>query len=131
MAPKNDLSDRRSTATAAKANMIEVYRAAQLAAAPRLAELQSQRAAVAEARTLRHAARDERKREEKIFLATQTEEALAAAQVEAEEAAARIALLAAKETEDAMMKSIVSDFADRKAARDLRYANRKSAARRG
>lgn len=131
MMNKNDLTDRRGTANSAKAAMIETYRAAQAAAAPRLLELQRERAAVAEARKQRHEIRDAKKREEKAYLASQTEKALAAAAEAAAIAEAEAAATAAREAQDAMINSIVNDHADRKAARDQRYANRKAAARRG
>lgn len=128
---KNDLTDRQANAKAAKASMIDQHRAAAKADAPRLAELQKQRAEVAAARQARHAIRDERKRAEKAYAASQTEKALSAAREAEALRAAETAAGAAVEAHAAMINRIVSDHADRKAARDERYANRKAAVRRG
>lgn len=63
-------------------------------------------------------------------LASQTEKALRAAHEAAVALAAEEAALSIKEAQAAMIKAIVTDHAERKSARDLRYANRKAAARR-
>jgi hypothetical protein len=124
---KNDLTDRQANAKAARASMIEAQLAAAKADAPRLAEMQKQRAEIASARDARHAERDERKRAEKARLASQTEKALAAAREAQALRDAEAAAGAAQEAHSAMINRIVSDHADRKAARDERYANRKAA----
>ena len=125
---KNDLMTRQANAKAARAQLVNSHKAAAAAAAPAQAELMSERVVLAEARKARHDLRDERKRTERAYLASQTEKALTAAREAAAAKAAEEALLAAQAAQSAMIKSIVSDHADRKSARDQRYANRKAAA---
>lgn len=129
MMKQNDLSKRLANANAAKAGLIETYRSAKTIDTERLKQALQVRADVAEARKQRHAIRDEKKREEKAYLATQTEKALRLAREAAEVAASEAASLATREAQAAMISSIVSDHNDRKASRDDRYAKRKAAAR--
>lgn len=129
MFKKNDLADRQANAKTARAQLLLSHKTAVDAAAPGRADLLKQRAELAEARKERHALRDERKRTERAYLATQTEKALALAQERASAQAAADAALAHEAAQSAMIKAIILDHADRKSARDLRYANRKAAAR--
>lgn len=129
MFKKNDLMARQANAKASRAQMLEAHRLATEAAAPGQEELLRQRVELAAARRDRHALRDERKRSERAYLASQTVNALKKAKDLAAAQAAADAAQAIKDANSAMIKSIVTDHAERKSARDLRYANRKAAAR--
>lgn len=127
MFKQNDLLDRQANAKASRAQMLAAYRAA--AIAPVRADLMQQRVEINAARKDRHAIRDENKRVEKAYLASQTDKALREARETAAIKEAEDAAQASKEAHSAMINAIVTSHADRKSARDLRYANRKSAAR--
>lgn len=129
MMNKNDLSKRLANANAAKAGLIETYRSAKTTDTERLKQALQLRADVAEARKQRHMIRDAQKREEKAYLATQTDKALQLAREAEELAAAEASSLATREAQAAMISSIVSDHNDRRASRDERYAKRKASAR--
>lgn len=129
MFKKNDLLDRQANARASRDQLLEAHRVAVAAAAPGQADLLRQRAEVAAARRDRQALRDERKRAERAYLASQTDKALREAREAAAAKATADAAEAVKEAHSSMLRAIVTSHADRKAARDLRYANRKAAAR--
>ncbi|MFC0281521.1 DUF6481 family protein [Falsigemmobacter intermedius] len=130
MFKNDDFSVRQANAKASRTQLLQAHRAAALAAAPAQAEVMRERVQLAEARKARHEIRDERRRVEKAHMASQTEKALRAAHEAAVALAAEEAALSLKEAQAAMIKAIVTDHAERKSARDLRYANRKAAARR-
>jgi len=136
----NTFADRRSTAVAAKQALLEKFKARPAEDDPDELERRAERARIAEAREARIAEKEalrkaeadrraaERKRKEDERLAAEAAieaERLAAEQAIEEEKAARDAAKAA------MIKRVVVDEAALKAARDARYANRKSRVARG
>lgn len=117
----NQLSDRRAASADAKSALLNAYRAAQLTAAPAKAARQAERALVAAARDERRQARERIKMEEEARIATE------AAERQALTDAAALAETEARESaEKARVARVLEDEATRKAARDLRYANRKA-----
>ncbi len=117
-AKRNDLNDRRETAENARKAMLERFKARTPADDPDLVAKLAERSAVAEAREQRRAERDAiRKAEEE--------------RVAAEKLAKELADLQRKE-EDARRRSEAEELviAAQKAARDIRYANRKTKKRR-
>lgn len=119
---KNDLSDRRGNANAAKVALLATYRAAQEASAPLRDAKMAERLAIAEAREARRAEREQAKLDEQARIAAE------AARLEAEELEAANAKANAVKARIAL---VLSDEAVRKAERDRRYAARKSSAGRG
>jgi hypothetical protein len=113
----NDLADRRSAASAAKASLLDAYRDAQTSNEVTRAAKQAERAAIVEAREARRVERERVKSEERIQLEAQAAEAQAAAEALIE---------TRKATEDELVARVVKDDAERKAERDRRYANRKA-----
>lgn len=117
----NQLSDRRAASADAKSALLNAYRAAQLTAAPAKAARQAERALVAAARDERRQARERIKMEEEARISTE------AAERQALSDAAALAETEARESaEKARVARVIEDEAARKAARDLRYANRKA-----
>ncbi len=117
----NDLSDRRSAAADAKAALLQSYRAAKEAAEPTRLARQEERMAVAVAREERRAERERLKLDEQ----KRTQAAAAERQATAD-AAARAEVEAREKAETDRISRVIEDAALRKAARDLRYANRKA-----
>ena len=115
------LSDRRGAAAEAKAAQLEAYRAARIAADASEPQRQAERAAVTAAREERRIERDRLKQEEQERTERETAERQAA-----EYAAANAEAEARQKAEDARVASVIEGEAARKAARDLRYANRKA-----
>lgn len=121
---KTDLSERRSTATEAKAALLHAYLAAQKAAEPHREARQQERIQIAEAREARQAAREQARLDEQARLQAEAQEREAAlAAAAAAEAAAR------EQLHDKRIARVLDDEAMRNAMRDQRYAARK--ARRG
>lgn len=120
-----EFSERRGNATSARLSMIESFKAAQAAAAPRLAARSAERVEIAQAREARRATRDAERLAEVHRVAAQ-EAALAEEQLQLE--AAEIATRDARQSaQDKRIALVLSDEAAGKAARDQRYAKRKAA----
>ncbi|WP_026784062.1 DUF6481 family protein [Pleomorphomonas koreensis] len=116
-----DLNDRRSAASDARAAQLQAYRAAIEAAAPTREAKQAERLAIAEARDARRATRERVKLEEQNRIAAE------AAEREAVIAAAARAEAEARELANkTRIARVLEDEAARKAERDRRYANRKA-----
>ena len=120
----NDLADRRSAATDAKAALLQSYRAKMAADDPKRLARQEERRGIAAARAERHAeqARLTREKHEQEHRRIEAEaaERLAAAEAVAQSQSAR------RESVDGLIARVVKDDALRKAERDRRYANRKA-----
>jgi hypothetical protein len=117
-AKRNDLTDRREDAANARKAMLERFKARPPANDPEILAKQAERAAVAEAREKRRAERDAIRKAEDERIA-------------AEKLAAELAELQRKEEETRRRSEAEELFvAAQKAARDIRYANRKSKKRR-
>lgn len=118
---KNDLSDRRSAATDAKAARLQAYQSAKRAAELGSEARQMERIALAEAREARRVLREQSKLEEQTRIEAQEREqdAAAAAAVTADSDARAQAV-------DSRIARVIDDEATRKAERDQRYANRKA-----
>jgi hypothetical protein len=117
-AKRNDLNDRREAAENARKAMLERFKARPPADDPDVLAKQAERIAIAEAREKRRAEREAIRKAEEERLA-------------AEKLAAELADLQRKEEEArrrAEAEALV--IAAQKAARDLRYANRKTKKRR-
>lgn len=119
---KNDLTDRRGNALAAKKLLLDSYRAAQLAGESTREAKQAEQIAIADARLARQAEREQLKREQEIAQASEA----ALREIEAQEN-----IIAIEVGAQSRRDRVTSDEAVRKAARDRRYANRKGAASRG
>lgn len=119
-----EYSDRRSDAAAAKAAMLERFQNFRAAAAPELSARLAARAEVARAREERIAARDAVKAAEKAQAAA--EAARIAEEILRQRAAEVSSQEAHRLASDRRIALVLSDEAARKAARDLRYAKRKS-----
>lgn len=121
---KNDLSDRRSAATDAKAARLQAYQSAKRAAELGSEARQMERIALAEAREARRVLREQSKLEEQTRIEAQEREQDAAA------AAAAAAVTADSDARaqavDSRIARVIDDEATRKAERDQRYANRKA-----
>jgi hypothetical protein len=117
-AKRNDFNDRRETAESARKAMLERFKARPPADDPDLVAKQAERIAVAEAREKRRAEREALRKAE-------------AERIAAEKLAAELADLQRRE-EEARRRAEAEALQDeaRKAARDIRYANRKSKKRR-
>jgi len=117
----NDLSERRKAAAEAKASLLRNYRIAKEAAEPTRLARQEERIAAAKVREELRAARERARLEEEERVQAEIVErqaaadAVAAADVEARQAA-----------ENKRISRVVEDEAARKAERDRRYANRKA-----
>ena len=119
-----EYSDRQSDAAAAKAAMLERCKNSKAAAAPGLIARLAARAEVARARDQRIAAREAEKVAEKLQA---TAEAERIAEEELRQREAEISSAEARRlAHDNRIALVLSDEAARKAARDLRYAKRKS-----
>ena len=118
---QNSISDRRSTAFDAKTALLQAYRAAKEAAEPTREARQAERLAIAEARKLRHAERDQIKQDEQARMAGEAAERDAAIA-----AAARAEIDARELADNNRIARVIEDEAVRKAERDRRYANRKA-----
>jgi hypothetical protein len=117
-AKRNDFNDRREAAQNARKAMLERFKARPPADDPEFVAKQAERFAIAEAREKRRAEREAiRKAEEERIAAEKLAAELAELQRKEEEARRRAEAEALQEEA-------------RKAARDLRYANRKSKKRR-
>jgi hypothetical protein len=115
-----DFQQRQSSASTAKKEMLEKFRAA--AGDPAVAERQAARVALKEARQVRAAEREAAKQARQIEQAEQAARA-AELKLESEREAARLeAAMAADKAEQEILLA-----AEQKAARDARYAARKSA----
>ena len=122
----NDLADRRTAATDAKAALLRAYHTKKDAAEPTRLTLQAERLAVATARDQRREERDRLKLEE---LERQQEQERIRAEAAEYQAAANVAARAkieAQERTDNLIARVIKDEAERKAERDQRYANRKT-----
>jgi len=108
-----DLVDRRTAAADARKDLVNAYRAAQVADMPARVAKREERAAIASAREMRRLQRERLKVEERHRLATEEVDRQTAADAAALADADRIA-------------KVVNDEAERKAERDRRYANRKA-----
>lgn len=120
----NDLADRRSAATNAKAALLQSYRSKMAAGDPARMALQEQRREIAAARDARQAERD-RLKHEKLEQEQRLVESEAAERQAAADAAAK-SEKAHRESFDGLIALAVKDEAQRKAERDRRYANRKA-----
>jgi Family of unknown function (DUF6481) len=117
---ENDLKERLSTAADAKRAMLERFRAKPAADDPAVIEREEARKALAAARDARAAERKTAKEAEAARLAAEQTEREAEAARQADDAAVREATLKAEHEErEAALE------AERKAARDARYAARK------
>ena len=117
---ENDLKERLSTAADAKRAMLERFRAKPAADDPAVIEREEARKALAAARETRVAERKTAKEAEAARLAAEQAEREAQAARQAADAAVReVTLKAEQEERDAALE------AERKAARDARYAARK------
>jgi hypothetical protein len=120
----NDLADRLSAAAAAKAALLQSYRAKMADGDPARLMRQEERRAIAAARDERHAERDRLKREareqEQKRADAEAAERLAAAEATA------LAERARRERLDGLVARTIADEALRKAERDRRYSSRKS-----
>lgn len=117
-AKRNDLNDRREAAENARKAMLERFKARPPADDPDVLAKQAERIAIAEAREKRRAEREAiRKAQEERLAAEKLASELAELQRKEEEARRR-----------AEAEALV--IAAQKAARDLRYANRKTKKRR-
>ena len=116
-----DLNDRRSAASDAKAAQLQAYRAAIEAAAPTREARQAERLEIAEARDARRAERERVKLEEQNRIAAEAAEREAAIA-----AAARAEAEARELANKTRIARVLEDEAARKAERDRRYANRKA-----
>lgn len=142
MPPSKDytFSDRRSTAASAKQALLEKFKTRPAEDDPAEMQRRAERARIAEARDARIAGKEaQRKAEEDRLAAIKQQEedarlAIAAA-LEAERLAAEQAIIDEKAARDeakaALIKRVVLDEAALKAARDARYASRKSRVGRG
>ncbi len=120
----SQLFDRRAAAADARAALLKAYQAARVADGPARTARIAERALITAAREERRLERERQKQEEHACAAAEAAEMQAAA-----DAAAITAAEARENAEKARLTRLVEDEAARKAARDLRYANRK--ARRG
>jgi len=117
---ENDLKERLNTAAEAKRAMLERFRAKPAADDPAVIEREEARKALAAARETRVAERKTAKEAEAARLAAEQAEREAQAARQAADAAVReVTLKAEQEERDAALE------AERKAARDARYAARK------
>lgn len=123
MTKAKEYSDRRSDASKAKAALLEKFRTA--TAAPDLASKRAARAEVVRARDARRAARNAEKLAEQQRVAAEAAEAVE--EVMRQKAAEAAAIEASQSDQARRIALVLSDEAARKAARDLRYAKRKSA----
>lgn len=122
----NDLSDRRSSALDAKAELLRTYRAKMDADKPTRIAREQERMTIAVARDARRSERDRLKAEEQALLqAEERREAEAAAHLDAANVALR-AKVEAEQKSDTMIARVIKDEASRKADRDKRYADRKA-----
>ena len=122
----NDLADRRSAATAAKAARLRAHQTTKDAAEPTRLARQAERLAVATARDKRHEERDRLKLEDRE---RQQEQERIRAEAADYQAAANVAARVqaeAQERTDNLIARVIKDEAARKADRDQRYANRKA-----
>lgn len=133
-------ADRRATAAAAKQAMLEKFKARPAEDDPVAMERRSERARIVEARATRIAEKEARQKaeEDALTAAREQEEAdrlAVEAAIEAERLVAEQTLADEKAARDvakaALIKRVVVDEATQKAARDARYANRKSRVARG
>jgi hypothetical protein len=122
----NDLADRRSSAIAAKAEILNAYRAKMDEAEPGRKARLEERMAIAAAREERHRERDLLKAEaQRLQQAEDRRVAEEASYLDAANVAAR-AKIEAEQKSDNMIARVVKDEAERKADRDKRYANRQA-----
>jgi len=117
----NDVSDRRSAASNAKAALLQGYLAAKDAAEPTRIAKQAERLALAEARETRRTEREQVKRDELARIAQEV-----AAREAVIVAAARAGVEARELVEKNRVARVLEDEAARKLERDRRYANRKA-----
>lgn len=122
----NDLADRRSAATDAKAALLRAYRTTKDAAEPTRLARQAERLAVATARDKRHEERDRLKLEERERQQEQERIRAEAAEYQTAANVAARAQAEAREKADSLIARVIKDEAARKAERDQRYANRKA-----
>ena len=117
----HQLSDRRTAAADAKKALLNAYHSARIAAEPVKAARLAERASINAAREERRLERERLKLEEQARFEAEAAEQQAAAQ-----AAAQAETEARESAEKARVARVIEDEAARKAARDLRYANRKA-----
>jgi len=117
----NDVSDRRSAASSAKAALLQGYLAAKNTAEPTRTAKLAERMALAEAREKRRSEREQVKRDELARIAQE-----AAAREAVIVAAARAEVEARELVEKNRVARVLEDEAARKLERDRRYANRKA-----
>lgn len=124
-------ADRRASAAIAKQAMLEKFKTRPGEDDPAEIERKAERSRIAEARTARLAEKQAAREAEEALRAAEREAAAVAA--EAERIAAEQAQIAEQAARDAqklaMVARVMEDEAARKAARDLRYANRKARSR--
>jgi hypothetical protein len=120
-ARNNEVADRRSSSSEAKAALLNAYRAAKTAAEPARIARQAERTAISNAREERRVERERVKLEEQTRIETEAAERQAAAG-----AAVAAETEARERAEKARIARLVDDEALRKAERDRRYANRKA-----
>jgi len=118
---KNELSDRRGASAAAKAALLEAYRAAKAAAEPTREARQSERLLIAEAREARRAQREQVKLDEQARIETESAERDAASA-----ASARAEIEARDIADKNRVARVLEEEAARKAKRDRRYSDRKA-----
>ncbi|MRX49546.1 hypothetical protein GI374_03620 [Paracoccus sp. S-4012] len=122
----NDLADRRSTASGARAALLEAFRATREAAERTGGPRHEERLAIAAARAERHAERDRIKLEARQLAQEQKRLDAEAAQLQTAANVAARAKAEARARSDNMVARVVKDEAARKAERDRRYASRKA-----
>ena len=136
----NSFSDRLSTAAAAKQKLLERFKTRPAEDDPAEMERRAERARMIEARDARIAEKEARRKAEEDSRAALREQQRAArlaaeAAIEAERLAAEQAIAdekaAREEAKSALIKRVVADEATLKAARDARYASRKTRVGRG
>ncbi|WP_314092927.1 DUF6481 family protein [Shinella sp. M31] len=120
-ARNNDFSDRRIAAAEAKSSLLNAYRTARSTDEPARLARQAERATIAAAKEKRRLERERVKRDDAERQAAEAAERQAAADAET-----RAKIEAREEAERNRIARVVEDEAARKAARDLRYANRKA-----
>ncbi len=116
-----NFQDRRAAADAAKKQLLEKFKARPASDSPEMLAKQAERARIAAEREKRAAEREQARREKAERLQREEEARKAAA-----EEAANADRLAKEEADKARIEQVMQYEAERKAARDARYAARKA-----
>lgn len=128
MLKTDDLAERRKTADAAKARLLERFRNRPAADDPAALARAAERKAISDARAERQALRaaEEAAQREAAAAAAREAEALRQAMAEAAEAELLAEAGARQQAERDRASRVIRDEAERKALRDQRYAARKA-----